>query len=228
MNKIKKYLLFTMSLFCSLSAFENNGAAVSDCSIYSITNEEAALWFTKEASELVISNEVAIAELSIIANKPSNPFQCDFCKKYFSQKNNLTTHKRTHTGEKPYQCDYCNKCFNRKNILKNHERTHTGEKPYQCDYCNKYFTEQGHLKRHKKTHTGEKPYQCKTCEKCFAEKETLTDHVRIHTGEKPYQCDSCGRCFSQKNNLKKHEKLHILSTGAAAVTTPVMESEKNE
>jgi uncharacterized Zn-finger protein len=51
-------------------------------------------------------------------------YACDVCGRGFSQKGHLTTHKRTHSGEKPYACDECGSCFSQKSGLTRHKRKH--------------------------------------------------------------------------------------------------------
>ena len=46
------------------------------------------------------------------------------CKAY-SDKSNLITHKRKHSGELPYVCDVCNKAYSDKSNLIRHKRLHT-------------------------------------------------------------------------------------------------------
>ena len=65
-------------------------------------------------------------------------YECDVCKKRFSQTSSLTKHKRTHSREKN---------------LAEHKGTHRAEKPYECDLCQKRFFVKCHLKED--THWGE-------------------------------------------------------------------------
>ena len=53
----------------------------------------------------------------------------DRCDQGFTQKNNLTTHQRVHTGDKPCVCDTCDKGFKTEDRLKRHQRVHTKRTP---------------------------------------------------------------------------------------------------
>ncbi|XP_073529833.1 uncharacterized protein [Phyllobates terribilis] len=136
------------------------------------------------------------------------PFFCQECEKYFTNKYSFIKHQRIHTGEKLYSCSGCGKRFTRKSHLITHERIHTGEKPFSCLLCGKCFSDKSTLTTHERIHRGEKPYSCSHCEKCFTSKSSLLAHERIHTGEKPYSCSECGKCFTDKSTLTTHERIH--------------------
>ena len=57
-------------------------------------------------------------------------------------------------GEKPFICsfDYCQKKFARSDELSRHKRTHTGEKKFVCPVCDRRFMRSDHLSKHIKRH----------------------------------------------------------------------------
>ena len=94
------------------------------------------------------------------ANPSARHFPClhEGCGRSFSRELHLTTHTRTHSGEKPFVCAFpdCGAAFARVDNLAEHSRTHTKERPFVCTF--------------------------EGCNKAFAHHRTLADHVRTHTG----------------------------------------------
>jgi uncharacterized Zn-finger protein len=155
-----------------------------------------------------------------------------FCDKRFNQKNNLTTHTRTHSStspipctvcgiqcpnsvellnhmrlhndEKPFVCQNvgCNKVFLQFAEFAEHLKQHVAQKPFKCDICGKQFSQSNNLKTHIKTHLFQDPFKCSLCSRSFQNSDEFTLHMRIHNTDKPYECTYCGKRFIQSNNLK--------------------------
>lgn len=105
------------------------------------------------------------------------------------------------TRAPPFSCALCSKEFSQRGNLTSHLRSHTGERPFSCTVCPKSFSHKGNLTKHLRIHTGDKPFSCSQCPKAFSVKYSLTVHMRTHSGERPFRCNRCDKSFSVKDRL---------------------------
>ena len=156
---------------------------------------------------------------TISFTKPSAPFQCERCNKFFTLKGSLNRHIKTiHEEHRPFKCTVCEKNFNRKYDLKMHfSSVHEKKKPckceVRCEICTVKFAH--HVTQVHETERL-KPYQCKwvlenglLCGKKLYKAHNLKVHMQMHRGIKSFSCYVCGKSFRQNAHLKKHKKIHF-------------------
>ena len=78
---------------------------------------------------------------------------CEVCGKNVSARQ-YRKHVVIHYSVKPFECPDCGKAFTQRSNMTNHRRIHTGEKPYKCDLCTEMYAHKVSLKTHKKNKHG--------------------------------------------------------------------------
>ncbi|CAG9328082.1 unnamed protein product [Blepharisma stoltei] len=83
------------------------------------------------------------------------------CPRTYTNKFNLKRHMEAfHSEDKKYQCKYCFKLLSSKQNLREHTFTHSGEKPYCCKEpgCGVSFRQGSQLSAHKRIHLAIKTF----------------------------------------------------------------------
>ncbi|CAG9322797.1 unnamed protein product [Blepharisma stoltei] len=83
------------------------------------------------------------------------------CSSTYASETNLKRHiEAYHTESKKFQCNFCMKILSSKQNLKEHTFTHSGEKPYVCKEpgCGMKFRQGSQLSSHKRVHVAIKAY----------------------------------------------------------------------
>ena len=158
--------------------------------------------------------------------------ECDVCKTYFNEVNELKKHKLQEHPTDKHKCNKCEKEFNTLLILENHvEKDHIVEVTYHCIDCDVTFSTEKELEAHRnKNHNTEcqlcnlfiekamfaqhikndhEP-SCSRCNKTFKTNEDREKYIESeHTQKTLLLCEECEDTFSAQDDLKNHmEKVH--------------------
>ena len=89
----------------------------------------------KNESERVLKSRPT--NIEIVVDKKIPAHKCSKCDQIFNFKEELRTHKKSHTQ---VICSECGKMFNDNSHLRDHSLVHSDIRPFICDICGKGFT----------------------------------------------------------------------------------------
>ena len=124
------------------------------------------------------AKSMEIIDASLLKRSSDGRFNCDQCKRKFTQKNSLTRHiENIHEGLK-YPCHHCDHESKSQGSLTVHiQLKHEGVR-YACNQCDHQFTQQANLTTHiKSKHEGVR-YACNQCKHQASTKTNLTRHIQ--------------------------------------------------
>lgn len=85
------------------------------------------------------------------------------------------------TGEKPFICVWnnCDRKFARSDELSRHRRTHTGEKNFACPRCQKRFIRSDHMSKHLSRHSSDPRPKSKSKKDAEQPMEVVSENVVV-------------------------------------------------
>ena len=139
---------------------------------------------------------------------------CEVCGRMIS-KNNISHHRKTHTGSKPHSCEQCSKSFLRKVDMKNHLKIHGPRNKFACGKCGKYVLNEKSLLKHidkgiceRTPNVNEKKqFKCDICNVSFRTENNLNKHKENFVHDK-FSCSYCNKKFFHKTYYERHLQTH--------------------
>ncbi|XP_023952827.2 zinc finger protein 54-like [Bicyclus anynana] len=161
-------------------------------------------------------------------------FICIQCNYKSKRPKDISTHIRTHTGDRPYKCNICSKTYTQQSSLQGHQedshqmylvqmtchicgkfvkgrrkvsRHLISHSQVDCPVCHKTITKLSY-KQHMKRHSGTKSYACETCASTFYTLAELCNHKRFKHSKKSLKCDLCDFTTNNQKALRNHKSKH--------------------
>ncbi|KAH6936668.1 hypothetical protein HPB50_020575 [Hyalomma asiaticum] len=111
---------------------------------FKLTCDQCHLRFKYESS--LSAHKMALHGKS---SKDGKSFTCEICQETFSSVLGLSSHIRTHTGERPYSCEECGASFTQSSTLREHTiLKHSRAFRETCPLCSKGCVSKTKLRRH--------------------------------------------------------------------------------
>ncbi|XP_055322856.1 zinc finger protein 208-like [Sitodiplosis mosellana] len=158
---------------------------------------------------------IVLKKLHLKSHEQDAPkrFVCKICKKAFSSKYSLQTHRKSHDEMRSHLCEECGKSFKTVRGLSFHRNSYLHSKEpamIQCPDCPRTFNQLHNFKNHSAVHREDR-YVCEICQAELVSKVSYKSHLKIHRrteADRKYACKICPRKFWDPKTLRNHRSVH--------------------